>query len=216
MWGWLGCFGLSPRGGGAAPPPPPPPPPPRATRPPFAPEQSSGGSAGSLCPRRRSRRPWPPRCAPTPHAVAGDRAAQPNHSRNAPHEHGVKRARAARFSLSVAWVGTIFRRNNRHHLVHPKGPSRQLRCHAVPYITGCVARRAARLRAHAARRTHARSLRVRGWPVSPGFAVWTSRSGWAGRGSRGQPAAARGGARELCTARRGTRPGTHAALHGYF
>jgi hypothetical protein len=35
-------------------------------------------SAGSLCPRRRSRRPWPPRCTPAPHACPGGRAAQPN------------------------------------------------------------------------------------------------------------------------------------------
>jgi hypothetical protein len=43
------------------------------------PTQSSDGSAGSFCPRRRSRRPWPPRCIPTPHAVAGCCATQPNH-----------------------------------------------------------------------------------------------------------------------------------------
>jgi hypothetical protein len=32
-----------------------------------------------FAPRRRWRRPWPPRCIPTPHAVAGRRATQPNH-----------------------------------------------------------------------------------------------------------------------------------------
>jgi hypothetical protein len=42
--------------------------------PPLAPTQSSDGSAGSFCPRRRWRRPLPPRCTPTPHAVAGGRA----------------------------------------------------------------------------------------------------------------------------------------------
>ena len=31
-----------------------------------------------FAPRRRWRRPWPPRCIPTPHAVAGGRAAQPS------------------------------------------------------------------------------------------------------------------------------------------
>jgi hypothetical protein len=43
------------------------------------PTQSSDGSAGSFCPRRRWRLPWPPRCIPTPHAVAGRCATQPNH-----------------------------------------------------------------------------------------------------------------------------------------
>jgi hypothetical protein len=54
-----------------------------ATHPPSArhsdPTQSSDGSAGSFCPRRRSQRPWPPRCIPTPHTVAGRCATQPNH-----------------------------------------------------------------------------------------------------------------------------------------
>jgi hypothetical protein len=54
-----------------------------ATHPPSArhsdPTQSSDGSAGSFCPRRRSRRPWPRRCTHTPHAVAGGRATQANH-----------------------------------------------------------------------------------------------------------------------------------------
>jgi hypothetical protein len=31
---------------------------------PLAPKQSSDGSAGSFCPRRRWRPPWPPRCSP--------------------------------------------------------------------------------------------------------------------------------------------------------
>jgi hypothetical protein len=43
----------------------------RAPHLPLAPEPSSDGSAGSFCRRRRSRPPWPPRCIPTPHAVAG-------------------------------------------------------------------------------------------------------------------------------------------------
>jgi hypothetical protein len=34
---------------------------------PLASKQSSNGSAGSFCPRRRWRPPWPPRC--TPHAA---------------------------------------------------------------------------------------------------------------------------------------------------
>ena len=51
-----------------------------APHPPLAchspPKQSSDGSAGSFCPRRRWRPPWPPRCTPTPHAGPGGRAAQ--------------------------------------------------------------------------------------------------------------------------------------------
>jgi hypothetical protein len=48
------------------------------------------------------------------------------------------------------------------------------------------------------------------WALTPGFAVSQSRSVSAGRGSRGQPATALGGARalrppSLCTVRRGTR-----------
>jgi hypothetical protein len=42
-----------------------------APYPPLAPKQSSDGSAGSFCSRRRWRPPWPPRCTPIPHAVAG-------------------------------------------------------------------------------------------------------------------------------------------------
>ncbi len=63
--------------------------PPPATRPPLAPKQSSDGSAGSFCPRRRWRPPWPPRCTSTPHAVAGGCATQPNSSRTAKHIHAV-------------------------------------------------------------------------------------------------------------------------------
>ena len=36
--------------------------------PPPAPERSPDASAGSFCPCRRWRPPWPPRCIPTPHA----------------------------------------------------------------------------------------------------------------------------------------------------
>jgi hypothetical protein len=47
----------------------------RAPRPPLAsplaPNQSSDGSAGSFCPRRRWRPPWPPRWTPIFHGVAG-------------------------------------------------------------------------------------------------------------------------------------------------
>ena len=46
-----------------------------------------------FAPRRRSRLPWPPRCIPTPHAVAGRCATQPTSSRSATHDHAVTRAR---------------------------------------------------------------------------------------------------------------------------
>ena len=67
---------------------------PPATRPPLAAKQSSDGSAGSFCPRRRWRPPWPPRCTLIPHAVAGGCAAQPNSSHTPKHVHTVTRARA--------------------------------------------------------------------------------------------------------------------------
>jgi hypothetical protein len=67
----------------------------RAPRPllarPLPTKQSSDGSAGSVCPRRRWRPPWPPRCTPTPHAVAGGRATQPNSSRTAKHDRAATR-----------------------------------------------------------------------------------------------------------------------------
>jgi hypothetical protein len=58
---------------------------------PLAPKHSSDGSAGSVCRRRRWRPPWPPRCAPTPHAVAGGCATQPNSSHAPKHVHTVTR-----------------------------------------------------------------------------------------------------------------------------
>jgi hypothetical protein len=51
---------------------------------PLAHKPSSDGSAGSFCRRRRSPPPWPPRCTPTPHAVAGVRATQPTSSKARP------------------------------------------------------------------------------------------------------------------------------------
>jgi hypothetical protein len=68
--------------------------PPPATRRPLAPKQSSDGSAGSFCPRRRWRPPWPPRCTPIPHAVVGGLATQPNSSRTAKHDHALTLAPA--------------------------------------------------------------------------------------------------------------------------
>jgi hypothetical protein len=57
--------------------------------PPLAPKPSSDGSAGSFCPRRRWRLPWPPRCTPISHAVAGGCAAQPNSSHTPKDVHAV-------------------------------------------------------------------------------------------------------------------------------
>ena len=62
--------------------------PPLARHSPLAPKQSSDGLADSFCPRRRWRPPWPPRCTPIPHAVAGGRATQPQqqpHCKARPH-----------------------------------------------------------------------------------------------------------------------------------
>jgi hypothetical protein len=56
----------------------------RAPHLPLAPKPSSDGSAGSFCRRRRSPPPWPPRCIPTPHAVAGGCATQPDSSKARP------------------------------------------------------------------------------------------------------------------------------------
>jgi hypothetical protein len=57
------------------------------------PKRSSDGSACSFCSRRRWRPPWPPRCTPMPHAVAGCRVTQPNSSRASKHGHAATRAR---------------------------------------------------------------------------------------------------------------------------
>jgi hypothetical protein len=74
-------------------------PPPLAS--PLATKQSSDGSAGSFCPRRRWRPPLPPRCAPTPHAVAGCRGTQPNSSRASKHGHAATRSRD-RFAVVIS------------------------------------------------------------------------------------------------------------------
>jgi hypothetical protein len=102
--------------------------PPTRDRSPLAPKQSSDGSADSFGPRRRSPPPRPPRCTPTPHAVAGDCAAQPNKSRTARHGHAVTRARTV--CCSGRTGGILLHPNNRR-IVHTTGPSRQLRSHAI-------------------------------------------------------------------------------------
>jgi hypothetical protein len=66
---------------------------PPSTRRPLATKQSSDGSAGSFCPRRRWRPPWPPRCSPILHAVASGCATQTRNSRTAKHDLAVMRAR---------------------------------------------------------------------------------------------------------------------------
>jgi hypothetical protein len=65
-----------------------------ATRLSLSPKQSSNGSDCSFCSRRRRRPPLPPRCTPTPHAVAGGCARQPNSSHTAKHVHTVTHTRA--------------------------------------------------------------------------------------------------------------------------
>jgi hypothetical protein len=68
--------------------------------PPLAPKPSSDGSAGSFCPRRHWRRPRPPRCTPTPHAVAGGSDT----TQQQPHAKHVRAATCARdrFAVEVA------------------------------------------------------------------------------------------------------------------
>jgi hypothetical protein len=68
---------------------------------PLATKRSSDGSAGSVCPCRRWRPPWPPRCTPTPHAFAGCRVTQPNSSRASKHEHAATPARD-RFAVVIS------------------------------------------------------------------------------------------------------------------
>jgi hypothetical protein len=64
-----------------------------APNPPLAP-QAIVRCAGSFCPRRRSRRPWPPRCDPTPHAVADGCATHFSNGPKATHDHAVTRSLA--------------------------------------------------------------------------------------------------------------------------
>jgi hypothetical protein len=84
--------------------------------PPLAPKQSSEESADSFCPRRRWRRPWPRRCIPMPHTVAGGRATQPNHQT---HCNARPRSDACtdRFAEVVTMEATACTLNNRR-LVH--------------------------------------------------------------------------------------------------
>ena len=124
-----------------------------------------------FAPRRRSRRPWPRRCIPTPHTVADGRATQPNHQ-----SHCSARPRSDACTDRFAEVVTreaLLHPNNRR-LVHTKGPSRQLRCHATVQ--------------HAA---------VPNAAPRGGLCCFATPLGLTGRGSRGQPAAALGGARSL-------------------
>jgi hypothetical protein len=97
--------------------------------------QSSDGSAGSFCPRRRWRPPWPPRCTPTPHAVAGGCATQPNSSHTAKHVHTVTRT----WAFLRYWSHGRHRLapTNNRSLLRTKGPSRQRRCHAIVQHAAC-------------------------------------------------------------------------------
>jgi hypothetical protein len=87
----------------------------RAPHLPLAPKPSSDGSAGSFCRRRRSPPPWPPRCTPTPHAVAGVRATHPNSSKARPRSG----ACAGRVDVGGARVGPSCTLTTAH-LVHTK------------------------------------------------------------------------------------------------
>ncbi len=111
-------------------------------------KQSSDGSAGSFCPRRRWRPPWLPRC--TPNAVAGGRATQPNSNSIPAAKHGHAVTPICRSGLTR---GTLLRPNIRRP-VHANGPveAASLPCHspARRRIERWHSGRAACLRAHAA------------------------------------------------------------------
>ncbi len=159
-----------------------------APYPPLAPKQSSDGSAGSFCSRRRWRPPWPPRCTRIPHAVAGGRATQPQqqpHCKARPHSDACARP----FCGTGLMGGTL--------VCTPMGSSRQLRCYAIVQHT--AVRNAGIWGGLYVSVQHCRtpqsffSLE----PALPGFAVSDIQFDLAGRGGRGQPAAALGGARAL-------------------
>jgi hypothetical protein len=79
-----------------------------------------------VCRRRRWRPPWPPRCTPTPHAVAAARATQPNSSKARPRSG----ACAGRVDVGGARVGALMHPNNRPSGAHEASLT-QLRCHAI-------------------------------------------------------------------------------------
>ncbi len=105
---------------------------------------------------------------------------------------------------------------NNRRLVHTKCPSRQLRCRAIVQHTA-ITNAATRGGLHVSVHTlHAAMFHdLFSGACLPGFAVWISRFGLAGRESRGQPAAALGGARALRPpSSAGYSWATQCALHG--
>ncbi len=70
-----------------------------------------------------------------PHAVAGGCATQPNSSHTAKHVHTVTRTRA--FLRYWSHGRHPLAPTNNRRLVHTKGPSRQLRCHASVQHAAC-------------------------------------------------------------------------------
>jgi hypothetical protein len=89
----------------------------------------------------------PARCAPAgaggrrghrgaaPHAVAGGCATQPNSIHTAKHVHTAARTRA--FSRYWSHGRQPLAPTDNRRLVHTKGPSRQLRCHAIVQHAAC-------------------------------------------------------------------------------
>jgi hypothetical protein len=95
-----------------------------APHPPLAPHSPTSNRPmdrpARFAPRRRWRRPWPPRCIPTPHAVAGRCATQPNqqsHCKARP----CSDACTDRFA-EVVTREALLNPNNRR-LVRQKGPT---------------------------------------------------------------------------------------------
>jgi hypothetical protein len=174
----------------------------------LAPKPSSDGSAGSFCRRRRSPPPWPPRCTPTPHAVAGVRATQPTSSKARPRSG----ACAGRVDVGGALDGALLHPNNR-----PSGADEasltQRRCHAMDAAGTCP------LPCHSSARSDARwspctrrTLPSISPALLPGFAVSPFLIGF-GRPRKPWPTC-RYAWRCACTAASQVRPGSSRALKG--
>ncbi len=142
----------------------------------FAP----AGAGGRLCHRGAA-----------PHTVAGGCATQPNSGHTAKHVNTVTRTRA--FSRYWSHGRHPLAPTDNRRLGHTKGLSRQRHCQAIVQHTAvpnAATRGGLYVSVHM---PHATSPE----PSWPGFAVLASCFGLAGRGSRGQPASALGGARAL-------------------
>jgi hypothetical protein len=106
------------------------------------PKQSSHVSAGSFCPRRRSRRPRPPRC--NPHAASRrwwpfDTAQRQAQCNARPRIDACTR----RFDVGVAWEATLQPPSRAHQAGAGRGSVVAMPCPAHRRAERCHARRAA-------------------------------------------------------------------------